>query len=233
MSFEIDESSWNFCQNIEELIDYLQTSMQDKESSVRISSVLGILLICALNSEEELIAEGEKLITYLKSLLIGDDSYIRGSAALSIGILGAYLEDPIPYVDILKLLLFDEARFVKRNASVALALILSASSSRKKRNLLLEELISSSYWYYRLTGVIGLGFFCEEMDLTPTVKRLKPLLNDSDIDVRIGAVYAIGFIAKRYIFTEELVLFLKSCLLDYDPAVIHSAKVVLNLLNIP
>ena len=226
MSHEIDESQWNFCSNIGELIEFLQESLQHKESSIRISSVLGILLVCALKKDE-------KLTTYLKSLLIGDDSYIRGSAALSIGILGAYLDDPVPFVDILKLLLFDEARFVKRNASVGLALILSASTSKKNRNTLLEELTTSSYWYYRLTGVLGLGFFCDESDLTSTVKRLKPLLNDSDIDVRIAAVYALGFIAKRFIYSEELILFFKSCLLDYDPAVIHSARVVLNYLIIP
>lgn len=225
MSFEIDESHWNISENLEELIEFLQNSLHNKESSVRISSVLGILLICALKSHQ-------KLTTYLKSLLIGDDSYIRGSAALSLGILGAYLEDPVPYIDMLKLLLFDEARFVKRNASVALALILGAATSKKKRDDLLEELYTSSYWYYRLTGVIGLGFFCEVNDLTQTVKRLKPLLNDSDIDVRIAAVYALGFIAKKFIYTEELVLFFKSCLLDYDPAVIHSAKVVLNFLGL-
>lgn len=225
MSFEIDESHWNISANLEELIEFLQNSLQNKESSIRISSVLGILLVCALKSHQ-------KLTTYLKSLLLGDDSYIRGSAALSLGILGAYLEDPVPYIDMLKLLLFDEARFVKRNASVALALILGAATSKKKRDDLLEELYTSSYWYYRLTGVIGLGFFCEVEDLTTTIKRLKPLLNDSDIDVRIAAVYALGFIAKKFIYTEELILFFKSCLLDYDPAVIHSAKVVLNFLTL-
>ncbi|MHA1265797.1 MAG: HEAT repeat domain-containing protein [Candidatus Helarchaeota archaeon] len=225
MSFEIDESDWNICQSIEELLDYLQITINDKESSIRISSVLGILLICALTSDE-------KLVKLLKSLLLSDDAYIRGAAALSIGILGAYLDDPIPFIDMLKLMLVDEARFVKRNASVGLALILSASTSREKRYQLLEKLVSSSYWYYRLTGVIGLGFFCEEGNLTSVIKRLKPLLNDSDIDVRIGAVIALGFIAKKFIYTEDLLLFLKSCLLDYDPAVIHSAKVVLNLLSL-
>ncbi|NVM53899.1 MAG: hypothetical protein HWN66_09370 [Candidatus Helarchaeota archaeon] len=227
MSTEIDESDWTFCQNVEELITFLQETIEDKESSVRISSVLGLLLITAVKSEYY-----EKLVTYLKSLLIVDDIYIRGSAALSIGILGAYLEDPVPFIDILKLLLFDETRFVKRNASVGLALILSASTSKERRHNLLEELLSSSYWYFRLTGVVGLGLFCEETEITTIVERLKPLLNDSDVDVRIGTVYGLGFIAKNYIYTEQLILFLKSCLLDYDPAVIHSAKVVLNFLHL-
>lgn len=228
MSFEIDERDWNLCSDVETLIQYLQKSLSEKESSIRISSVLGLLMICALD-----LTVKNKLVTYIKQLLIGEDSYIRGSASLSIGILGAYLEDPIPFIDILKLLLFDEARFVKRNASVGLALILGASSSKEQRNTLLEKLITSSYWYYRLTGVIGIGFFCEETELTSTVKRLKPLLNDSDIDVRVAAVYALGFIAKKFIYSEELILFFKSCLLDYDPAVIHSAKIVLNFLSLP
>jgi hypothetical protein len=59
------------------------------------------------------------------------------------------------------------------------------------------------------------------------------MLNDSDTDVRIGAVYGLGFIAKKFSIIVDLTPFFKACLFDYDPAVVLSAKVVLNLLKFP
>jgi HEAT repeat protein len=225
MSSEIPD--WNICSNIEEMIQFLQKSIeQDKDSSIRISSVLGLLIIAHLKPSYY-----EHLITYLKSLLLVDDLYCRGSAALSIGILGSKLDDPIPFLDMLKLLLFDEARFVQRNASVGLAFIASASTSKEKRLQLLEDLLTSSYWYFRLTGSLSLGFFCEETEIMTIFGKLKPILNDADTDVRIGAIYGLGIIAQKFAFKEKLIPFFKSCLLDYDSAVIHSAIVVLNLLS--
>ncbi|NVM31184.1 MAG: hypothetical protein HWN65_20265 [Candidatus Helarchaeota archaeon] len=229
MNAGIDESEWHLCENVEELITFLQEQVEDKESSVRISAVLGLLLVSLLSSEDYY----EKLVTYMKSLLILDDIYVRGSAALCIGVLGTRLEDPVPFIDLLKLLLFDEARFVKRNASVGLAVIASSTAPRERRNQLIEELFSSSYWYFRIGGALSLGFHSEDTDLAAIIKTLKPLLNDSDIDVRISAVYALGFIAKKYGFIEELMPYFEKCLYDYDAAVIQSAKVVLNLITFP
>lgn len=229
MNSGIDESEWHLCDTVEELITFLQEQVEDKESSIRISAVLGLLLISLLSSEDYY----EKLLTYMKSLLIVDDIYVRGSAALCIGVLGTQVEDPVPFIDLLKLLLFDEARFVKRNASVGLAVIASSTAPIDRRNQLIEELFSSSYWYFRLGGALSLGFYSEDSDIEAIIKTLKPLLNDSDIDVRISAVYALGFIAKKYRFVDELMPYFEKCLYDYDAAVIQSAKVVLNLLVFP
>jgi HEAT repeat protein len=227
MSLSIDDSEWESCQSIEELISLLHKNIEDNESSIRISAVLGLLLIAGLDSFYY-----EQLIPYLKTLLLVDDIYSKGIAALSIGILGSRQADPIPFVDMLKLLLFDEARFVKWNASTGLAFILSASVPQR-RDSFLQELLSSSYWYFRVPGAIGLGFFCKAANRSTVISQLKPMLNDSDIDVRIGAVYGLGFIAKRFNDVEELTHFFKGCLYDYDPAVVLGARVVLNLLKFP
>ncbi|MFX1298165.1 MAG: hypothetical protein ACFFD2_25345 [Promethearchaeota archaeon] len=225
MSSEIEE--WNSCQDIEEIITFLQKLIEDKESSVRISAVLGLFLTAALETKYY-----NQLVTILKSFLINDDIYVRGSAALCIGVLGANLNDPIPFLDMLKLLLFDETRYVRRSASVGLAFISSSTTSRKKRYELMEELISSAFWYFRVGGALGMGVFCDRSDFLLAIKKLKPSLNDSDVDVRIAAVYGLGFIAKKYARGADLVAAFKSCLFDYDSAVILSAKVVLNLLDL-
>lgn len=225
MNSEID--AWDSCQDLDELIMLIQKSTEDKESSIRLSSVLGILLVAVLKPDYY-----NQLVTYLKSLLINDDLYIRGSAALTIGILGTDLDDPIPFLDMLKLLLFDETRFVQRNASIGLAYISSATVSKRERFSLIEKLLSSDYWYFRMGGAIGLGYFCEKSDLIDVINRLKPILNDSDTDVRISAVYGLGIIAKRFDSAKRLIPLFKACLFDYDPAVIHSAKIVLCLLKI-
>ncbi len=226
MSLEVDD--WDFCQDIEELIKYLQKYIEDKESSIRISSVLGIMLVAAAESEYY-----DRLLTYLKSLVINDDLYVRGSAALSIGLLGATRsDDPVPLLDMLKLLLFDETRFVRRNASVGLAFISSSIESKAKRQNLIVELLTSAYWYFRIGGALGMGLFCDQSDFVDAIRQLKPMLNDSDVDVRIAAVYALGFIAKKYARGADLIAGFKSSLYDYDAAVVLSARVVLNLLKI-
>jgi HEAT repeat protein len=226
MSLEVDD--WDFCQDIEELIKYLQKYTEDKESSIRISAVLGIMLVAAAESEYY-----DRLLTYLKSLVINDDLYVRGSAALSIGLLGATRsDDPIPLLDMLKLLLFDETRFVRRNASVGLAFISSSIESKSKRQNLIVELLTSAYWYFRIGGALGMGLFCDQSDFINAIRQLKPMLNDSDVDVRIAAVYSLGFIAKRYARGADLIAGFKSSLYDYDAAVVLSARVVLNLLKI-
>ncbi len=228
MSLSIDDSEWESCQSIEELISLLHKNIEDNESSIRISATLGLLLIAGLDSFYY-----EQLTSYLKTLLLVDDIYSKGIAALSIGILGSREADPIPFVDILKLLLFDEARFVKWNASIGMAFILSGSAPEERRDSFLKELLSSSYWYFRVPGAIGLGFFCKAANRSTVIHQLKPMLNDSDIDVRIGAVYGLGFIAKKFNDVEEITHFFKGCLYDYDPAVILGARVVLNLLKFP
>ncbi len=227
MSSEIE--NWKLGLDCEDLIRILQTHIEDKEVSIRLSAVLGILLITVLEP-----SFSEKLITYLKSLVINDDSYIRGSAALSLGIIGATISsDPIPYLDMLKLLLFDETRFVQRNASVGLAFISSTTVTKEKRFQLLEELLSSAFWYFRVGGALGMGCFCDPGEVPETVEKLKPILNDSDVDVRIGAIYGLGIIAKKFSYTKYLIPMFKSCLFDYDSAVVLSAKVVLTLLEFP
>ncbi|MHA1131279.1 MAG: hypothetical protein ACTSQQ_10790, partial [Candidatus Helarchaeota archaeon] len=148
MSLEVDD--WDFCQDIDALVKHLKKKLEDKESSIRISAVLGIALIGAVDSEFY-----ESILTYLKSLVINDDLYIRGSAALSIGLLGATKsDDPVPLLDMLKLLLFDETRFVRRNASVGLAFISSSIESKEKRQKLIKELLTSAYWYFRIGGAL-------------------------------------------------------------------------------
>jgi hypothetical protein len=169
-------------------------------------------------------------------MLLLDDIYVKGIAALSIGILGSKQENPIPYLDMLKALLVDEARFVKWNASVGMAFILSVIQSKARRDIFLKDLLSSAYWYFRVPGAIGLGFFCDvanPANLSIVINQFKPMLNDSDIDVRVGAVYGLGFIAKKLNGTVDLTQFFKICLYDYDPAVVLGAKVVLNFLKFP
>jgi len=228
MSLSVDDSEWSSCQNIEEIISLLHKNIEDNESSIRISATLGLLLIAGLDSFYY-----EQLVTYLKTLLLVDDIYSKGIAALSIGFLGSKQADPLPYLNMLKLLLFDEARFVKWNASTGIAFILSATAPEERRDTFLQELLSSSYWYFRVPGALGLGFYCKTANHTTVFNQLKHLLNDSDIDVRIGAVYGLGFIAKKCNDTEEITQFFKACLYDYDPAVILGARVVLNLLKFP
>ncbi len=225
MDSEIED--YDYCQDVEELITFLQKYTNDKEHSVRLSAILGILLITAVEPKCS-----DKLITYLKSLLINEDEYIRGTAALSMGVIGAQLEDPIPFLDMLKLLLFDETRFVRWHASVGLAFISSFATSREQRIKLIEDLLSSGYWYFRIGGALGMGFFCDQEGITAVIKKLKPMLNDADVDVRISTVYGLGFIAKKFDHSKELIPFFKSCLLDYDLAVNFSAKVILNLLRL-
>jgi len=231
MSLNIDDSEWDFSQSIDELINILHTNIQDKESSVRISAELGLLLIAGLTPSYH-----DQLLISLKSMLLMDDIYLKGIAALSLGILGSKKENPLPYLDMLKSLLYDEARFVKWNASVGMAFILSVTDSKVRQDILLKELLSSSYWYFRVPGAIALGFFCETTNAataTPVINQLKPMLNDSDIDVRVAAVYGLGFIAQRFNGIFDLTQFFKVCLYDYDPGVVLSAKVVLNLLKFP
>jgi HEAT repeat protein len=230
MSLSIDDSEWEYCQSIEELIQLLCKKIEDKESSIRISATLGLLLIAGSD-----LFYYERLSAYLKTLLLVDDIYTKGIAALSLGFLGSEQVDPIPIVIMLKILLQDEARFVKWNVSTGLALILSGSVSmpEERRDTFLQELLSSSYWYFRVPGAIGLGFYCRTANRKTVTNQLKRLLNDSDIDVRIGAVYGLGFIAKKINDTEELTGFFKACLYDYDPAVVFGAQVVLNLLKFP
>ncbi len=222
-----DIENWEECQDIDEIIKFLQKRLSHKESSVRLSCVLGILYVSTLVPEYY-----DQLVTNLKSLLINDDLYIRGSAALAVGILGAKLNNPIPHLDVLKLLLFDETRFVRRNASVGLAFITSSTTSEEKRFELIEELLTSSYWYFRVGGALGLGLFSNSSNFKIAIQRLKPILNDSDVDVRIAAVYGLGYITKRFARGADLFAAFKSCLFDYDPAVILSAKVVLHLLSL-
>lgn len=228
MSLSSDDSEWDSCRNIDELIRQLYKNIGNNESSIRISATLGMLLIAGLDSFYY-----NKLVTYLKTLLSVDDIYSKGIAALSLGLLGSKQANPLQYLDPLKLLLSDEARFVKWNASTGIAFILSVAVSEERRDAFLQDLLSSSYWYFRVPGALGLGFYCKAANHATVTTQLKHLLNDSDIDVRIGAVYGLGFIAKKFNDTEELAGFFKACLYDYDPAVIFGAKVVLNLLKCP
>jgi HEAT repeats len=228
MSLSIDDSEWDSCQSIEDIISLLYKNIADNESSIRISATLGLLLIAGVDSFYY-----EQLITYLKTLLLVDDIYSKGIAALSIGLLGSKQSDSLLYLDMLKLLLFDEARFVKWNASTGLAFILSAAAPEERRDSFLQELLSSSYWYFRVPGALGLGYYCTTPNHASVINQLKHLLNDSDIDVRIGAVYGLGFIIMKFHGPEELPHLFKSCLYDYDPAVVLGARVVLNLLKFP